>query len=151
MAACSAELSQLEVQKNLVLQGEMLFEGPNTLSMANDVDLISLIEGDGLNTEQVESVGIKQAQITFDTGNEKIAESVLLQVVSDNNELITIGTLSPLPASTMMSLKLADEIDLKPYLMDNGCTWVLDVNLNGDKDAMAVKAKLNLIVNYKEN
>jgi hypothetical protein len=48
-------------------------------------------------------------------------------------------------------LTLAEEIDLKPYLEDTGCTWVLDLNINSDLDAMAVKAKLKLIINYKED
>jgi len=152
LAACSADLAQLEVEKNLMLQGEMLFEGAaNTLTMDNDQDLITLIEEAGLTTDQVESVGISEAKITLSSSEKSIAESLLLQVVSDNNQLITLGTLNPLPEGAIVNLKLAEEIDLKPYLEDSGCTWVLDLNLSGDADEMAIKSKIKLVVNYKEN
>ncbi|PTM02727.1 MAG: hypothetical protein DA405_12415 [Bacteroidetes bacterium] len=152
LAACSADLAQLEVEKNLMLQGEMLFEdAANTLTMDNDQDLITLIEEAGLTTDQVESVGISEAKITLSSSEKSIAESLLLQVVSDNNQLITLGTLNPLPEGAIVNLKLAEEIDLKPYLEDSGCTWVLDLNLSGDADEMAIKSKIKLVVNYKEN
>tara|TARA_R110000868_G_scaffold299398_2_gene559696 strand:- start:92 stop:622 length:531 start_codon:yes stop_codon:yes gene_type:complete len=151
LAACSADLAQLEVEKNLMLQGEMLFEGANTLTMENDQDLITLIEEAGLTTDQVETVGISEAKITLSSSEKSIAESLLLQIVSDNNELITLGTLNPLPEGAIVDLKLAEEIDLKPYLEDSGCTWVLDLNLSGDADEMAIKSKIKLVVNYKEN
>lgn len=149
-ASCSAELSQLEVEQDIVLQGEMLFEGPNTLTANNDKDLISLIEGAGLENSQVESVEVSQAKITLSSNGKSMSESLLLQVVSDNHELITLGTLNPLPEGEIVNLQMAEEIDLKPYLEDSGCTWVLDLNLNSDADQMAVKSKLNLVVNYKE-
>jgi hypothetical protein len=151
LASCSAELAQLNVEQNLVLKGQMLFEGPNTLTADNETDLITLIEGAGLESSQVESVEVKKAIITLSADGQSIAESLLLQIVSDNQELITVGTLNPLPEGKIMDLQLAEEIDLKPYLDDSGCTWVLDLNLNGDADQMAVKSKLNLVINYKEN
>jgi len=150
-ASCSAELSQLEVEQDLVLQGEMLFEGPNTLTAENNKDLISLIEEAGIEASQVESVEVSGAKITLSADGKSMAESLLLQVVSDNHELIALGTLNPLPEGKILKLQLAEEIDLKPYLEDSGCTWVLDLNLNGDADQLAVKSKLNLVVNYKEN
>jgi hypothetical protein len=151
LAACSPNLTQMEIDKNLLLEGEMLFEGANTLIMANDSDLITLIEEAGLETNQVESVGLSHAKITLSSSDKSMAESLLLQIVSDNNELITLGTLSPLPEGAILALTLAEEIDLKPYLEDTGCTWVLDLNINSDLDAMAVKANLKLIINYKAN
>ncbi len=151
LASCSAELSQLETEQNLLLKGEMLFEGPNTLTASSNTDLITLIEGAGLETGQVESVEVSKAIITLNAEGQSMAESLLLQIVSDNQELITVGTLNPLPEGKIMNLQLAEEMDLKPYLDDSGCTWVLDLNLNSDADQMAVKSKLNLVVNYKEN
>ena len=65
--------------------------------------------------------------------------------------MITLGTLNPLPEGAIVNLKLAEEIDLKPYLEDSGCTWVLDLNLSGDANEMAIKSKIKLVVNYKEN
>jgi len=149
IASCSADLSQIEVDKSLMLTGDMLFEGANSLTMMNDQDLISLIETDGLESDQVVSVGLSEAKITMSSGDQSIAESPLLQIVSDNNKIITLGTLSPLPEGKILNLKLAEEIDLKPYLEDSGCTWVLDLNLGGDADDMAVKSLLKLVVNYK--
>ena len=151
LAACSPSLTQMEIDKNLLLEGEMLFEGANTLIMANDSDLITLIEEAGLETNQVVSVGLSQAKITLSSSDKSMAESLLLQIVSDNNQLITLGTLSPLPEGAILDLTLAEEIDLKPYLEDSGCAWVLDLNINSDLDAMAVKANLKLIINYKED
>jgi hypothetical protein len=72
--------------------------------------------------------------------------------VSNNHSLITVGTLSPLTQDPVsLDLNVAEDIDLMPYLADEGCTWVLDLNLSEDNmDKMTVNGTLNLSVEYAE-
>ncbi|MCA1752185.1 MAG: hypothetical protein LC670_10415 [Flavobacteriales bacterium] len=81
-----------------------------------------------------------------------ITESLLLQVVSNNKSLVTAGTLSPLTEdAASLDLNVAEDIDLMPYLSDEGCTWVLDLNLSEDfMDEMTVNGTLTLRVEYSE-
>jgi hypothetical protein len=72
--------------------------------------------------------------------------------VSDNKELVTIGTLNPLPEAAQLSLSLAQNTSILPYLKDKGTTWVLDLNIAEDyMDEMVVNAKLKLSVDYIPN
>jgi len=144
-------MSSAEQTLSLELTGEMLFSGANTLSMQANTSAISLAEGLNIEAEKLVSVGVLEAIIELDAEQKQITESLLLQIVSDQEEMTTIGTLSPLPEGNAFSLNLANEMDLLPYLKDEGTTWVLDLNLSEDyMGEMIVPAELNLVINYQE-
>jgi hypothetical protein len=87
--------------------------------------------------------------LNLDDSSREITESLLLQLVSDNQMLITIGTLSPLPSGNAMTLSLSEDTSILPYLKDDGLTWVLDLNINEDQmDEMNVLGTLSLTVDY---
>lgn len=150
--ACQAPLNQVVSTANLSFEGDMLFEGPNTLSTENTIMLSNLAEENGLETSQIASIGVSSAVLKIAESGLPITESLLLQITSNNHELITLGTLSPLPADQKsFKLELAEEIDLLPYFEDEGCTWVLDFNLNSEHmDTYQAKAKIDLTLNYEE-
>jgi len=136
---------------NLDLTGEMLFEGANTLQMSALTKPEQLAEKLSTEVENLKGISVDRALLNIGKEEKEITESVLLQVVSDNNDLTTIGTLNPLPDGLEFELSLAEEIDVLPYLKDSGCTWVLDVNLNSDyMDEMHIKAALSLEISYTE-
>jgi len=151
LAGCQTLAVNEETSIPLQLSGEMLFEGSNTLQMASVTTPEALAQSLSVETSQIKEVGVASARIEFPAEEAKIAESLLLQIVSNNRDLVTIGTLSPLPSGTSFDLKLAENIDLLPYFKDEGCTWVLDVNLSEDlMDDLSVAGSLRLQIRYTE-
>jgi hypothetical protein len=148
LAGC-ADLSTQEKTINLNLTGEMLFSGANTLQMPVATSAESLAQEVNVVANNLSAIGVGKAIIELTGDQAAITESLLLQIVSNNQEMTTLGTLSPLPNGTKFELRLAEEIDLLPYLNDEGATWVLDLNLTEDfLDEMQVKGKLALTIKY---
>ena len=148
LAGC-ADLSTQEKTINLNLTGEMLFSGANTLQMPVVTSAESLAQEVNVVANNLSAIGVGKAIIELTGDQAAITESLLLQIVSNNQEMTTLGTLSPLPNGTKFELRLAEEIDLLPYLNDEGATWVLDLNLTKDfLDEMQVKGKLALTIKY---
>lgn len=151
MIACQSTVTDESQSLNVELAGEMLFEGANTLQGEGNMDIQTLAEELGCSPEAIESVGISKVELNMQTEDRAITESLLFQVVSNEQELTSIASLSPLPESGMIDLSVAEEVNLAPYLKDEGLTWVLDLNLKEDHmDVMLAKAKINLIVEYKD-
>jgi hypothetical protein len=72
-------------------------------------------------------------------------------MVSNNESLKTIGTLSPLTDPGALKLNLAEKSDILPFLRDQGATWVLDLNISEDyPDALDLKASVSLRVEYND-
>lgn len=79
-----------------------------------------------------------------------MAESLLLQIVSNKNKVVALDTLSILEDNTSFYLNAAEEMNLLPFMKDDGAAWVLDVNLSEDiMDEMKAMADLTLTINYK--
>lgn len=129
----------------------MLFDGANTLQAPAAITIESLSKMVGVKAEAIKKVGVKKAQVEILKNQVPMVESLLLQVVSNNNSLITVGTLSPVDKQGLLTLSLAEEIDVYPYLKDEGCTWVLDANIATD-DAidLSLAGILGLEVYFKE-
>lgn len=146
-----ATVEQAEHSIEISLDGEMLFSGANTFQTPMMISEADLLKAANLPSSQIKSLGVKSVEVMLDSTQRAIMESVLLQVVSDNQEMISVGTKSPLPSGTNFELSLAEEIDLLPYANDKGATWVLDANLTEDyMDAMSINARINLLINYTE-
>lgn len=147
--SCAPSTERKSVEVDLALSGEMLFEGANTLQFSGELQLEAITSELDINSESLERAVLSSAVLTLDNPSRAITESLLLQVVSNNNELITIGTLSPLPAGNEMTLTLAEETSILDYLKDDGLTWVLDLNLTADHmDEMNIFAAIGLNIDY---
>jgi|GEM_PF-1125690 len=152
LSSCSPSVSTESVDVELKLSGEMLFEGANSLQYANESQLADLAGTVGTDSRALKKVIVSNVLIELNESSRPITESLLLQVVSDNQELITIGTLNPLTAGTQCILSLAENTSILPYLKDSGTTWVLDLNISEDYiDEMIVKGTLTLSVDYIPN
>ncbi len=146
-----AKLSTETKTIDLQLSGDMLFSGANTLQMPVQTTTQSLAGTLNLEESQLKNIGLNKATIRLTEEQKAITESLLLQIVSANNEMLSLGTLNPLPEGTEFELNLAEEVDLLPYLNDEDATWVLDLNLSEDyMDEMKVSGQLELNVNYKD-
>lgn len=149
LVSCGPTTKNESVEIELKLTGEMLFEGANTLQVSGENQLTKLGNELGVEASAIKNVSVSAAVIELDDSSKEITESLLLQLVSDNNELFTIGTLSPLPDGNNLSLSMAENTSILPYLEDDGLTWVLDLNINEDHmEEMIVTGILTLIVDY---
>lgn len=151
LMACQSTVSDNSQEVNVNLSGDMLFAGANTLQGASGIDISSLAENLGTSPESISKIGISTVVMNIQEDSRSIVESLLFQVVSNNKELTSVASLSPIPAGGVLKLNVAEEVNLLPYFQDEGFTWVLDLNISEDHmDEMMAKAKVGLIVEYKE-
>jgi hypothetical protein len=152
LSACGPASTTASMEMELKLTGEMLFEGSNTLQYSGSGQLAELAGEVGVERASIRSVRVTSAVIELDGASRQMTESMLLQIVSDQNELTTIGTLNPLPGGNVLSLSLAEDPSILPYLTDAGTTWVLDINITEDHlDEFIANGKLELSVDYIPN
>jgi hypothetical protein len=150
ISSCSENASS-NTQTELRLGGDFLFEGPNTLQGAVELDLVELCQSVEIAPEQVQAVRVNSVKLNAENEDATITESYLLQITSNNNELSSIGTLNPVGNSGPFELQIAEETDLLSFLQDEGATWVLDLNLTAEHmDEMMVKGTIGLTIEYKE-
>ncbi len=149
ISACTSTVNT-EKRITTTVSGEMLFSGPNSLQGPVSTTVDALAGDIGIEPSDISNVGISAIQISLSEEQAEMAESLLLQIVSDNNEMVALGTLSPLQGGTTFDLNVAEEINLLSFMKDEGATWVLDVNLSEDiMDEMKATADLTLSINYK--
>lgn len=149
--SCASTQSDQSMTIELSLAGDMLFEGSNTLQTPSNMSLAEVAAHVSAAEENVKSVGIGSATLSMQAEHAELTESLLLQIVSDNHALTTVGTLSPLTDAGSLKLNLSENIDLLPYLKDSGSTWVLDMNLRQDfENEIAVSATIALSIDYTE-
>jgi len=149
LASCGTTTS-VEKSISTVVSGEMLFSGPNSLQAAVSLSPASLAEELNIEASALKSVSVSSIQVTLSDEQAAIAESLLLQIVSNSNEMTSLGTLSPLEKGTRFDLNVAEETDLLSFLEDEGATWVLDVNLAEDiMDEMKATVDLTITIHHK--
>lgn len=151
IAGCGTTAVDESVTVELSLSGDMLFEGSNTLQIPAEIDPVKIAEKLSVDVKDIKKIGVAKASLSMNDAQAAITESLLLQVVSNDKSLVTVGTLSPLTEAGSLDLNVSESIDLRPYLADEGCTWVLDLNLSEDfMDEMTVNGTLTLRVEYSE-
>lgn len=149
--ACQSTLTDDTQSVGVEMSGDFLVEGPNTLQGNSGISLEALAEAVGCSPEGIIAIGVSSVSVGIQEDGRAIAESLLFQVASSNQDLISIATLNPLPESGKIEMQVAEEVDLLPYMQDEGLTWVMDLNLSEDyMDELMAKAKIGLIVEYKE-
>ena len=133
------------------VSGEFLFEGPNTLQGKPDPVLDDLASKLGVAPEDVKAVYLSGANIRFETDTlRETIQSSLVQWVSDDLELVSVATKSPLPATDPVDLEISNEQDILPYLKDPTSSVVVDVNLAQDLDALTAQVVFVFNVEYKK-
>lgn len=151
LTACADVVVDEGYTVDLALSGDMLFEGSNTFQQPADLNMSDLAAHAGVTAGQIRSVGVAKAEFAMSESDAAITESLLLQVVSNNSGLKTVGTLSPLSDPAALRLNVSESIDLKPFISDEGTTWVLDLNLSEDHmDEVEISGRLTLRIEYKD-
>ena len=137
VASC-VEKETIAYQSDAVkASGEFLFEGPNTLQGPMTVTLDQVMEK--VEVAEIDRINMAGISLTFaDDSLRQEVESLLVQLVSDNLPLQTVGTLSPLGPDPKQILQVNKELDILPYLKDATTQLVVDANLVTDMDEMEV-------------
>ena len=146
---CGSGESAEYTADQMIASGEFLFEGPNTLQGAFLLSTTDISKE--LSEEASQLAGIVPSSVTVTLPNDSIRdeiESFLVQVVSDNLPLVTVGTISPLAGGLEQQLAINKELDLLPYAKDASSTLVVDTNLKSDQDDLSVMVDIKLNVNY---
>lgn len=148
---CS-QISEKEIEiKTISLSGDFLFSGPNTLQSTETMSLPPYVEELGIESEE-NIIEIQPASVTVSFSSAEDAanvESILLQIVSDDLEMTSVATLSPIPAGqNQVQLNVSPELDLLPYLGDPSTVVIADVNLKEDMDALSIDTQMNLKFKY---
>lgn len=135
--------------ENLNVTGEYLFEGPNTLQGTPESVIKDLTDQLEINETDIQSVYVDQATIRFSPDSlQNNIESALVQWVSDELELVSVATKSPLPDNSIIELEVNKEQDILPYLLDDNSTLVVDVNILGDMDYLEARLDFTFNVEY---
>jgi hypothetical protein len=146
--ACSEPQEKAMQLSPVSVSGEFLFEGPNTLQGKLEVNWDAFLAQEQISKDKLSKVYLSNATIDFSPDSlETEIESALLQVVSDELELVSIATKNPLPSAYPVSFDIAQDQDILPYLMDPTAMMIVDVNIASDIEALSgvVKCKMNVI------
>ncbi len=151
IVGCSSPEQAESTTDTMTVSGEFLFEGPNTLQGEPAFRLAQLAQQLGTTEDKIKSVTVNQTQLTFESDSiQANIESALVQLVSDQLELVSIATKSPIPGSGAVGMEVNSEQDILPYLKDASSTLVVDVNIKGDMDFLEAKVDFNLTISYSK-
>jgi hypothetical protein len=150
LASCASTEEKEVSWTDVTVSGEFLFEGPNTLQGQPQVGLDYFAEQLGVNAENIKSASISSATISFEPDSlTETVESVLLQFVSEDLELVSVATKSPVDAQAgEIALEVTEEVDIFPYLKDASTTTVVDVNCSSDLDQLTASLDLKVKISY---
>jgi hypothetical protein len=151
LSSCDNTANQVVQFDDLTVSGEFLFEGPNTLQGSFSISNDDIAKKLSISPENISSVTIEsiQTQLPNDSAHVNI-ESLLVQVVSDDAPLVTLGTISPLAAETIQTLSINSEVNINPYLKTENSTLIVDTNLRSDADALTLTVNIGLLVTFKQ-
>lgn len=149
--ACAPLATDESQSTALDFKEEMLFEGPNSFTANNPLALSQIAENLAVDPSQVKKVKAGEVLVKFSPEYAGLVESLLLQVTSDEKELVTVASLSPVDSEgNYFTMNLAAEVELQDYLADSSTVWVLDANLINGVDQMQIVVGLTLLCEYSE-
>ena len=145
-----AQSSETEyLMADMEVSGEFLFEGPNSLQgkLKNPMENIS--KEKGIDPAKIQSIYLKSCTVEFpDEESQSIVENILVQVVSDQLNLVSVATINGIPESSPISIPGSAEQDILPYLKDQSSMLVLDANLKNDVDVLKCSVDFTLKILY---
>ena len=131
----------------MMLEGDFLFEGPNSLQVGNPIKVEAISKALNLSAEP-SSVRLEAAAVSLASVREGLVESLTLQVMSKNHDMLTVAALNPVNGNEA-TLQVAEETELLPYLSDEGAFWVLDANISADhEEVLQLPLTLQLTVTH---
>lgn len=153
--ACNPETKQANYTlENLSFEFEgPLFEGPNTGQYTLEVQLDKVMEGLASETAKVRHARLNKAVIRPGEGSDfSLINSLVLQLASDDAEMMEIGVLNPVPeGSNEAELNASTEADVADFFNGKSFILVLDAGLKEDLyDNMILKGTFEFSLEIQE-
>lgn len=148
---CSSPEEIVVNHRIFTMEGEFLFEGPNTLQYGPGSSLSDLVKTVDIDQAKVKKVTASEVFVTFPGGDSITSEveSLQLQVVSDKLSLKPLATLNPVESGkSIYQLGVTEETDMLEYLQDSTRVYVLDVNIGQDMDKLKASVELEVKIEY---
>lgn len=132
----------------MTASGDFLFEGPNTLQGSFELNDALLASMTGLTINEIKAVHVEAISLTVQEDSASaLVESVLVQLVSNDLPLQSIGTLSGVAAEANQ-LNSNTTLDIFEYIKDESTSLVIDANLTQDMDQLSTTVVLKLSIKY---
>jgi hypothetical protein len=153
ISACQQERVNNELLLNdleIALEGP-LFEGSNTAQCEVESPLAGFIAEHKLDVESLKEAKLTELTITTDdSSNFNLYQSITIQLVSENTDMVKVAVINPVPQNTnSIQLKIADEQKGIIKLLKQDKIYIIaDAILNNDSD-MNMNLKCNLKFNIK--
>ena len=153
--ACNPETKEAKYTlENLSFEYEgPLYEGSNTGQYTLEVQLDKVLEGLASETAKVRHARLDKAVISPGEGCDfSLINSLVLQLVSEDTEMMEIGVLNPIPeGSTEAYLNTSREADMADFFNGESFILVLDAGLKEDLyDNMILKGTFEFSLEIQE-
>lgn len=130
-----------------------LFEGSNTGQALIETPIASFLTEHGLNKEQLNNAKVSEIVLsTDDSTNFDLFQSITLQIVSDQTDMIKLGLINPIEKNSQsLTLKIAEEQEkLIEVLKQDNVYIIADAILNQDTDmGLKFKCKINFKISHQ--
>jgi hypothetical protein len=147
MTGCSNTETVTHTLNNIQVSGEFLFEGPNTLQGAITTGIDDLANNVNSSAKDLKRVRVDSVVVNIPGDSLRSnLESLLVQIVSDELPLISLGTINPLTAGSIQSLNTNKEAELLPYFQSESAILVVDANFQKDMDFAELSVDLFLSI-----
>ncbi|MDP2176100.1 MAG: hypothetical protein Q8K70_09360 [Bacteroidota bacterium] len=153
VSSCKQEqkTSELILENIEITLDGPLFEGSNTAQCLVESPLDNFLVDNKFEKESLKEAILTELIIkTDDTSNFNLYQSITIQFVSENTEMVKVAVINPVPQNTnTITLKIAEEQkDIIELLKQEKIYIVADAILNSDSD-MNVNLNCNLKFNIK--
>jgi len=130
-----------------------LFEGSNTGQALIEAPLTNFLNEYKLTNEQLNSAKVSEIVLsTDDSTNFDLFQSITLQIVSDQTDIIKLGLVNQIEKNSQsLTLKIAKEQEkLIEVLKQDNVYIIADAILNQDTDmSLKFKCKINFKISHK--
>lgn len=130
-----------------------LFEGSNTGQALIEAPLSDFLNEHKLTNEQLNSAKVSEIVLTTDDStNFDLFQSITLQIVSDQTDMIKLGLINPIEKNSQsLTLKIAEEQEkLIEVLKQDNVYIIADAILTQDTDSnIKIKCKINFKISHK--
>lgn len=139
-AVVTYEINDLEF-----VSDDMVYEGSNTLQVKHKLALAEALGIEHLTEDQIKKVKLKKATLsTNDSLHFNMLNSVVLNISSDNTEMIPIAVVNPIPENLdELNMTVAGESDVADAFKQKEIYLIADTDVKQDLE-QPVRFKANL-------
>ncbi len=150
LVSCTQTTESTYLWEDLKVSGEFLFEGPNSLQGQIGSPIEQIAKSKNIDASKIKAIYIDKCLVGFSSEDLRSdVENMLVQLVSEKLNLVSVATINGIPKSGPISLSTSEEQDVLAYLQDPKTTLVLDANIKRDMDEMSCNITFDLKILYE--